>query len=67
MNTQLLASEQEAHEIDSVMAEVHRVKFELSARFNHDISAMVRDARARQAASGHKVVDRSLRVMEDSA
>ena len=46
-------------EIDTVMAEVHRVKEELAKRFNYDLSAMARDARARQGSSGHRVVDLS--------
>ena len=45
--------------IDTVMAEVHRVKEELAKRFNYDLSAMLRDARARQGSSGHRVVDLS--------
>lgn len=44
---------------DSVIAEVRRVKAELAKRFNYDLAAMARDARARQGSSGHKVVDRS--------
>ncbi len=46
-------------EIDSVMAEVRRVKTELMKRYNYDLAAMVRDARARQWKSGHKVVTKS--------
>ena len=41
---------------DSVIAEVRRVKVELAKRFNYDLAAMARDARARQGKSGHKVV-----------
>ena len=41
---------------DSVIAEVRRVKDELAKRFNYDLAAMLRDARARQIKSGHKVV-----------
>lgn len=44
---------------DSVITEVRRVKAELAKRFNYDLAAMARDARARQGSSGHKVVDRS--------
>jgi hypothetical protein len=39
-----------------VIAEVRRVKDELAKRFNYDLAAMLRDARARQGKSGHKVV-----------
>ena len=44
---------------DSVIAEVRRVKAELAQRFNYDLVAMLRDARARQSKSGHKVVTKS--------
>ena len=44
---------------DSVIAEVRRAKVKLLERFNYDLDAMVRDARARQTRSGHEVVDRS--------
>ena len=46
-------------ETDSVIAEVRRTKVKLLERFNYDLEAMARDARARQNQSGHKVVDRS--------
>ena len=38
------------------MAEVRRAKTELLKRFNYDLAAMARDARARQSKSGHKVI-----------
>jgi hypothetical protein len=44
---------------DSVIAEVRRVKAELAKRFDYDVAAIARDARARQSSSGHKVVNRS--------
>ena len=44
---------------DTVIAEVRRVKDELAKRFNYDLAAMLRDARARQSKSGHKVVTKS--------
>ena len=44
---------------DSVIAEVRRTKVKLLERFNYDLEAMARDARARQSQSGHEVVDRS--------
>ena len=46
-------------ETDSVIAEVRRTKVKLLERFNYDLEAMARDARARQNQSGHEVVDRS--------
>ena len=46
--------------IDSVMAEVRRTKVKLLERFNYDLDAMFRDARARQSQSGHEVVDLSI-------
>ena len=46
-------------ETDSVIAEVRRTKVKLLERFNYDLEAMARDARARQSQSGHEVVDRS--------
>ena len=48
-------------EIDTVMAEVHRVKAALAKRYNYDLAWMFRDARARQAQSGHMIVDRSVK------
>ena len=44
---------------DSIIAEVRRTKVKLLERFNYDLEAMARDARARQSKSGHEVVDRS--------
>lgn len=43
---------------DEVMAEVRLAKRQLFERYNYDLIAMVRDARARQATSGHPVVSR---------
>ncbi len=40
---------------DSVIAEVRRVKADLMKRYDYDMAAMMRDARARQAQSGHKL------------
>ena len=48
--------------IDSVIAEVRRVKVELLQRYNYDLAAMARDARARQSQSGQKVVTKSTGV-----
>lgn len=47
---------------ESVIAEVRRVKVELLERFNYDLEAMARDARARQNQSGHEVIDKSIVV-----
>ena len=44
---------------DSVIAEVRRAKVKLLERFNYDLDAMARDARARQGKSGHEIVDKS--------
>lgn len=41
---------------DPVIAEVRRIKVELLEKFNYDMAAMVRDARARQSKSGHPVI-----------
>jgi hypothetical protein len=41
---------------DSVIAEVRRVKARLLKRYNYDLAAMARDARARQSKSGHRIV-----------
>ena len=41
---------------DEIVEEVRRVREELAARFNHDITAIVENARKEQAASGRKVV-----------
>ena len=48
--------------IDSVIAEVRRVKVELLQRYNYDLAAMARDARARQSQSGQQVVTKSTGV-----
>ena len=44
---------------DPVIAEVRRAKVKLLERFNYDLDAMARDARARQSKSGHEVMDKS--------
>ena len=41
---------------DPVITEVRRIKVELLEKFNYDMAAMVRDARARQSKSGHPVI-----------
>ena len=47
---------------DSVIAEVRRVKADLMKRYDYDMAAMMRDARARQAQSGHKVITKAAGV-----
>ena len=39
---------------DEIVEEVRRIREENAAKFNHDIDAIVADARARQRASGRK-------------
>ncbi len=41
---------------DPVLAEVRRTKVALLEKFNYDMVAMARDARARQGQSGHPVI-----------
>ena len=41
---------------DPIVAEVHRIREELAARFNHDIHAMFADMRERQSALGSRLV-----------
>ena len=41
---------------DEIVEEVRRIREEHAAKFNHDIDAIVADARARQLASGRKTV-----------
>ena len=41
---------------DTVISEVRRVKTELLERCHYDLAVMAREARARQAKSGHRVV-----------
>jgi len=41
---------------DEIVEEVRRIREENAAKFNHDIDAIVADARARQVASGRKTV-----------
>ena len=41
---------------DEIVEEVRRVREELAARFNHDITAIVENARKEQAASGRRTV-----------
>ena len=41
---------------DPIVAEVHRIREELAARFDYDIHAMFADMRKRQAALGSRLV-----------
>ncbi len=41
---------------DPIVAEVHRIREELAARFNYDIHAMFADMRERQEALGTRLV-----------
>lgn len=41
---------------DSVVAEVRRAREEIAKKFNHDLRAIIEDARKRQTLSGRKVV-----------
>jgi hypothetical protein len=41
---------------DPIIAEVRRIKVELLEKFNFDMAAMARDARARQCKSGHPII-----------
>jgi hypothetical protein len=43
---------------DSVIAEIHKTRREISERFNGDIAAIAEDAARRQAASGRPVWQR---------
>lgn len=41
---------------DPIVAEVHRIRQELSVRLNHDLPAMLADMRKRQTALGSRLV-----------
>ena len=41
---------------DPIVAEVHRTREELAAKFNFDVEAIVADIRERQAALGSRLV-----------
>jgi hypothetical protein len=43
---------------DPVVAEIHRIREQIAARFNYDVRAIGEDARRRDAASGQPVVRR---------
>jgi len=46
---------------DPIVDEVRRVREELAARFDYDVSAIAGDARERQKTSEHEVVSREPR------
>lgn len=41
---------------DEIVEEVRRIRYEHAAKFNHDLKAILDDARKRQKLSGRKVV-----------
>ncbi len=41
---------------DEIVEEVRRIRYEHAAKFNHDLKAILDDARKRQELSGRKVV-----------
>jgi len=41
---------------DPIVAEVHRVREELAAKFNFDVNAIIADIRSRQSALGSRLV-----------
>ncbi len=51
------------HEVeqDEVMREVRATREAYAARFNYDIGAIFRDAKAKEGESGHEVVTRAPR------
>lgn len=52
---------------DEVIREVRAAREAYGARFGYDIAAIVRDAKAKDEASGHEVVRRSPRKVRDMA
>ncbi len=46
---------------DPVVAEIRKIREEIAARFNYDVGAMGRDARARDSAGDRLVVRREPR------
>ena len=42
--------------VDPIVEEIRRVRQEHAARFNYDLKAICEDLRAKQAASGRKIV-----------
>lgn len=41
---------------DPIIEELHQIREQLAQKFNYDVFAIVADARARQAQTGHPVV-----------
>lgn len=52
-------------EQDEVMREVRAIRETYAARFNYDIGAIFRDAKAKEHESGHEVVLRAPRRAKD--
>ena len=50
---------------DPIVAEVHRIREQMAARFNFDVDAFFADVRKRQAALGDRLVDRRKHVPRD--
>ena len=46
---------------DPIVADVRRIREELSARFNFDVKAIIADLQSRQAAQGERLVSREKR------
>lgn len=46
---------QKQNDRDTTIDEIHRTRERLAAKFDHDIKAILADARRRQAESGHPV------------
>jgi hypothetical protein len=41
---------------DPIIAELHKIRREMAAKFNNDIGALIEDARKRERKSGHPIV-----------
>jgi hypothetical protein len=52
---------------DSVIAEIHQTRREISERFNGDVFAIAEDAARRQAASGRRVWQRNVDRTENES
>ncbi len=51
---------------DPIVAEVRRIRDQLSKRFNYDVKAIFADLRKRQAALGPRLVSRKRRAEPDA-
>lgn len=52
---------------DPIVAEVHRIRAELAAKYNFDVSAFFADMRRRQAALGDRLVAQPKSAESDAA